>query len=71
MSLSLKEENDLKREEEYRRRLAEVKAQVKKRLDYQLQMEQMQKQFQHKHIVSWLEESVRQSLQSKSVGSNS
>ena len=38
-----------------------------KRLDYQLQTETMEKQYQHKHLVAWLEESVRQTLQSKPV----
>ena len=55
------------REEEYRRRLSEARGQVKKRLDYQLQTELMEKQYQHKHLVAWLEETVRQSLQSKPV----
>ncbi len=55
------------REEEYRRRLADVRAQVKRRLDYQLQSEVMEKQYQHKHIVAWIEDAVRQTLQNKPV----
>ena len=55
------------REEEYRRRLQTVQVEVKRRLEYQLQLEQLQKQFEQRHLVSWLEDSVRQALLSKEV----
>lgn len=55
------------REEEYRRRLHTARVEVKRRLEYQLQLEQLQKQFEHHHLVSWLEDSVRQALLSKEV----
>lgn len=57
------------RETEYRQRLHDVASAVKKRLDYQVQMESLQRQFEQRHLVSWLEEQLLQSVKSKPVSS--
>ena len=55
------------REEEYRRRLADVKSEVQRRLEYQLQLESLHGKYEQRHLISWLEDAVRQTLQSKPV----
>ena len=54
-------------EEEYRRRLHEVNNTVKRRLDYQVDVEHAQKKFQQEHMVRWLETAVTQLVQGKQV----
>jgi F-type H+-transporting ATPase subunit b len=57
----------MQREELYRSRLDDVRTEVKRRLDYQLQLEGLEKTFQQRHLVSWLEDSVRESVTTKPV----
>ena len=54
-------------EEEYRRRLHEVSNTVRRRLDYQVDVEQAQRKFQQEHMVRWLETAVTQLVQGKQV----
>ena len=58
----------MSREEEYRRRLHEVNEALKRRLEYQLEMESLEKQFQQRHIVAWIHDAVREALKTKPVG---
>lgn len=54
-------------EEEYRRRLYEVSNAVKRRLNYQVEVEQAERRFQQEHMVQWLERTVREVVQGKQV----
>jgi len=50
-----KRENvDLQLESTYRQRLAEVHAQVKKRLDYQMDIEGAKRRYEQTHMVNWI-----------------
>jgi len=50
-----KRENvDLQLESTYRQRLAEVHAQVKKRLDYQMEIEAAKRRYEQTHMVNWI-----------------
>merc|ERR1711935_41945 len=50
-----KRENiDLQLESTYRQRLAEVHQQVKKRLDYQMEMEGAKRKYEQTHMVNWI-----------------
>jgi F-type H+-transporting ATPase subunit b len=54
-----KRENiNLQREAEYRRRLMEVHNEVKRKLDYQIATQNASKQFAQKHMVSWIIDNV-------------
>lgn len=54
-----KRENvDLQLEATYRKRLAEVHQAVKKRLDYQADVESTQRRFEQNHMVNWIVDSV-------------
>ena len=57
----------MEREMEYRRRLHDVAASVKRRLDYQAQLESLQRQFEQRQLVSWLENQVLQTVKSRPV----
>jgi F-type H+-transporting ATPase subunit b len=58
-----KRENvDLQLESIYRQRLAEVHQNVKKRLDYHLQVESLQKNVQQQHMVNWIVDNVVKSI---------
>jgi F-type H+-transporting ATPase subunit b len=61
----IRDEAEMQREELYRSRLDDVRTEVKRRLDYQLQLEGLEKTFQQRHLVSWLEDSVRESVTTK------
>jgi len=53
-----KENVDLQLEAIYRKRLADVHHAVKKRLDYQLEVENTQRRFEQNHMVNWIVDSV-------------
>ncbi|RWS04971.1 ATP synthase subunit b-like protein [Dinothrombium tinctorium] len=48
----------LQRETEYRRRLMQVFDEAKRKLEYQLAIQEAQKQFSQKHMVNWIIDSV-------------
>lgn len=57
----------MRMEEEYRRRLHQVSNTIKRRLDYQVDVEQTQRKFEQKHMVQWLENAVTQLVKGKQV----
>lgn len=57
----------MKREEMYRAQLSDIRKEVMRRLEYQLQLENLEKEYEKKHLVSWLQENVYKSLTSKQV----
>ena len=57
----------MKREEMYRAQLSDIRKEVTRRLEYQLQLENLEKEYEKKHLVSWLQENVYKSLTSKQV----
>ena len=52
-------------EVEYRRRLHEVEAEVQKRLDYQVDLQNMERNIEEEHISSWVEKQVVGSITAK------
>lgn len=46
----------------YRQRLAEVYQSVKRRLDYQVDVENAQRRFQQHHMVNWIVSGVLKSI---------
>jgi len=54
--------NDMQLEAEYRRRLLEVETEVKKRLDYQLDLERLEKGIEERHMAAWIEKEVVNSI---------
>lgn len=61
----MKENNAMRIEEEYRRRLHQVTNTVKRRLDYQVDVEQAQRKFEQQHMVQWLEGTVTELVRGK------
>jgi len=57
-----KEAVGLQLEAEYRDRLAQAHAQVKKRLDYQLETANVMRRMEQKHMVDWIISSVKKSI---------
>lgn len=57
----------MEREEAYRKRLNDVKTEVRRRLEYQLLMESLHKEFEKRHLVSWLKDNVQAALVNKQV----
>jgi len=57
-----KENVALQLEAEYRQRLAEVHTAVKKRLDYQIEMENAKLRFEQEHMVKWITDGVIKSI---------
>lgn len=53
------------REVQHRTNLKEVEDQVKKRLDYQLELQNLQSQIEYNHIKQWVEDAVRKSITPK------
>lgn len=56
------EQLDLQLEAEYRQRLQEVHDIVKRRLDYQADVEMAQRTFEQNHMVNWIVNSVKKSI---------
>lgn len=56
----------LQREAEYRQRLMTVYQEVKRKLDYQIAVQEAGKQFSQRHMVSWILDNVTRSLSSVS-----
>merc|ERR1712013_586090 len=46
----------------YRKRLLEVETEIKKRLDYQVEMQNVQRAIEEKHIAAWVEKEVLKSI---------
>eukprot|EP00112_Aurelia_sp_Birch-Aquarium-sp1_P006188 Seg1689.4 transcript_id=Seg1689.4/GoldUCD/mRNA.D3Y31 product="ATP synthase F" protein_id=Seg1689.4/GoldUCD/D3Y31 len=58
----LQENNNVKMEVEYRTNVNTVFEEVKKRLDYQVELQHLKMQLEQEHIVNWLEDSVIKSI---------
>jgi len=54
--------NEMNLEAEYRRRLLEVETEVQKRLDYQLDLERLKNGIEERHMASWIEKEVVNSI---------
>lgn len=54
-------------EEEYRKRQLQVTTEVRRRLDYQVALEQTQRQLQQDHLVEWLESRVTRDMSDRAV----
>lgn len=54
-------------ETNYRERLHMVTNEVKKRLDYQVALQQMQRRMEQEHMVDWVEQSVIKSITPQQV----
>lgn len=52
----------LQQEAEYRRRLMEVYHEVKRKLDYQVAIEEAKKSFTRKHLVNWVIDNVNKNV---------
>lgn len=52
----------LQAEVTYRKRLLEVESEIKKRLDYQVEMQNVQRAIEEKHIAAWVEKEVLKSI---------
>jgi F-type H+-transporting ATPase subunit b len=57
-----KENVEMQMEIEYRERLKKVNEEIKKRLDYQVEMDKMQQRMEQSHMVRWIEENVIKSI---------
>jgi len=62
---SKRENVQLQLEATYRQRLAEVHNAVKKRLDYQLDVQQAKRRFEQDHMVNWIIDNVVKSISPK------
>ena len=61
----MKANNQMRLEIEYRRRLQEVESEVQKRLDYQVDLQNLEQGIEEGHISSWVENQVVSSISSK------
>lgn len=61
----MKANNEMRLEIEYRRRLHEVETEVKKRLDYQVDLQNLERNVEEEHIASWIENQVVSSITAK------
>jgi len=62
MFAALDNRENMKLEVQYRENLAEVEREVKKRLDYQLDLQALQDKIEHEHIASWVTKEVVKSI---------
>jgi len=53
---------ELQAEVTYRKRLLEVETEIKKRLDYQVEMQNVERAIEEKHIAAWVEKEVLKSI---------
>jgi len=60
----------LQLEDAYRQRLMKVYGDVKKRLDYQVEVQQVERNIQQKHMATWIIESVRKAITNESEAEN-
>merc|ERR1712188_231559 len=61
-----RDREEMKVELEYRQRLHEVNSEVKKRFDYQVDLQTLEKDIEEKHIASWVEQEVLKSIADQS-----
>ena len=61
----VKANNEMRLEVEYRQRLHEVESEVKKRLDYQIDLQNLERNIEEEHIASWIEQQVIKSITPK------
>ena len=61
----IKMNNKMRLEVEYRKRLQEVEDEVKKRLDYQIDLQNLERSIEEEHIATWVEKQVIQSITAK------
>ena len=61
----IKANNEMKLEADYRSYLHEVEREVKKRLDYQIDMQKLELSIEEQHICNWVEEKVITSISPK------
>lgn len=57
-----KNREEMKQDLVYRQRLHQVNTEVKKRLDYQVDLQTLEKDIEEKHIASWVEAEVLKSI---------
>jgi len=58
----MRENNAMALELDYRNRLHEVAREVKKRLDYQYEIEALERKIEQEHIIDWVEQQVVKSI---------
>lgn len=61
----MKANNQMRLDLEYRRRLQEVESEVQKRLDYQVDLQNLEQSIEEDHISSWVENQVVSSITAK------
>jgi F-type H+-transporting ATPase subunit b len=71
MLFDVKRENvALQIEAAYRQRIMDVYSEVKKRLDYQVEKQNVERTVQQKHMVNWIIDSVKKSVAAESESEN-
>jgi len=59
---AVKANNEMALEVQYRESLKEVETEVKKRLDYQIDLQNLKDRIEHEHIAKWVQDAVVQSI---------
>jgi len=62
----MQNQKEMAAEVTYRQRLQEVEAEFKKRLDYQVEMQNVQLSIEEKHMAAWIEKEVLKSISEES-----
>jgi len=62
----MQNQKEMAAEVTYRQRLQEVEAEFKKRLDYQVEMQNVQLAIEEKHVAAWIEKEVLKSISEES-----